>query len=173
MAQSDHLDLATAQRLVRGRLDPQTQAHWDQHLASCERCRALVENERAFGAALALGDVGGGAVPEAAAELAPRLPRAWAPPVRRREIVTFAVSLGVCVGLAGLLSWQMWARADPARELAAELHLAPDVQAQIVQQLPALQALRDDPWLADEWESVQALGEFLAERPAGAPPEKR
>jgi hypothetical protein len=69
-----------------------------------------------------------------------------------RLIPVMVIAIGVGAAAGAAVRWATTPSAE--QRLAAELHVSLDLQREVVSQLPALQALARDPWLADDYETV-------------------
>ncbi len=162
----DHLDIEMTHRLLRGQLEADAQVRWLRHTDTCQPCRDLLANERAMMAVLALGE---GHVEELGLETGPLLDRVpMLNPhgsVRRRASVALVTTGVVLVmGLAGLLVWQVQQWPASAAPLASELRITPDTQKQVVANLTGLAALRRDPWLPSQYETIETLETLITSR---------
>jgi len=167
----EHLSDELAHRLVRGQLDPAAERQWNEHVRRCPRCERLVADERALRSVLDLD-----AAPEAVAGPDPdrvldRLPAFQSRQVarRRREIGLVAMAGVVLVMLALLLGWQLAVGPPGPGALAAELGIPAELQDQVVAHLSALDTLEQEPWLAEQYETVQMLATLVLDRPTEEP----
>ncbi|MBK8913837.1 MAG: hypothetical protein IPM64_04400 [Phycisphaerales bacterium] len=164
-----HLDVETARRIARG--DSATDAsEWGNHLADCAECRELVARERSWIRLVNLPDqppaAAGGAerLIEQLEELAP--PRAtlaetllW----RIGPLVVTAASLFLLVRVhapSGV--------AEREAALARDAGISAVLYRRVSSHAAALEALRTDPWLADEYEVLRALADQLSVSSAAA-----
>lgn len=157
----DHLDVDSAQRLIRGQLSPEEAALWHAHLRDCERCRQLVADERALGGLLALGespeppDV----EPDLQLERVQRLTAKGLGRPARRPWGTVVLVL-LIVGLGGLLGWQIRQRyaeheePDPAPALTGLEQRAAD-------RIDLLRTIDNDPWIVTDYEAVEMLDRLV------------
>ena len=138
----EHLDVQLAHRLLRGQLDAAARVGWERHIRECARCHDLVAAERAMLTVLELGS-------ESAAPAAPRVDHvlervADAAPggLRRRghRAALGTSGLLVAAALVLLLVRQLGSQEASSAALAAELRISPELQEQVVNELPALAA---------------------------------
>lgn len=167
-AAMEHLDIELARQLLAGQLPPAQRAHWQRHAEACERCRALLANERALLGVLGVGDPP--PAPAAPANLGRVLERVSdvlpGGRARRRMRTVFTVAAaGAALGLTILLAHQLRPPPDDTLALARALHITPDLQGAVVDQLDELATLAAEPWLADEYEAVEALETLIRGEP--------
>lgn len=159
----DHMDPELARGFAHGDLDPAAQARWAAHLKLCAQCRQLVAHERSWAGMLKLGDESpqlDGAVDRLLARVEPPgPPLSWWQ--RWRAFLPAAALAGV-LGIAIGVAWQLATTPSAAEDSAAELNISVQRQREIFIRLDALQTLRDDPWLADNFETVRWLDELIA-----------
>ena len=166
----DHLTIELARGYLSGQLDQALRTECEAHLATCTRCRELVEAERAWGHVLELGETRAEEPQSDSAELMAAL-RAEKVQTRlagqRRRLRTrVGVQTAITLLLAALLVYQL---SRPGRSAATDstpLPIAPDLQSHVIANLDALQALAKDPWLGEEYETVRMLEAFIASREA-------
>jgi anti-sigma factor RsiW len=166
----EHLDLERAHRYVKGKLPPDQAAHWSAHLESCPQCQRLVADERAMLHVLEYGDAAAESRAEppeqATGRLLERMATLGPDPARirtRHRIIVGATGL-VAVALIVLLAWQL---ATPQHTLAQptaaqDLRVPSALERRVIASLAALEHLRQDPWLIDEYEAVQRLEQLVA-----------
>jgi len=162
----DHLDIETAHRLLRGQLEADAQVRWLRHTDTCQRCRDLLADERAMMAVLALGE---DHAREPALEPGPLLdrvpmlnPRGSAR--RRTSAALLVADTLLVIGLAALLAWQVQRWPASRAALASELRIAPVTQQKVVANLTGLTALRHNPWLPDQYETIETLETLITGR---------
>lgn len=164
----EHFDPELARRFLAAELDPATQQHWETHLRDCERCRALLANERKLAALLDLGTDDEPAPPDSASK--PETQRvsrvlervdAALPQRGGKAGVPLIALLLANVMLAVLLAWQIARQPPSAAELARELRIGEELQRQAVGHLDALGALRRDPWLEQQYGVVERLDQLI------------
>jgi anti-sigma factor RsiW len=158
-----HLDVEFAHRLIRGKLAPDESAAAELHLQQCDDCRRIVAEERAWSNLLKLEtrEPVGAAASE---RMLPRLESLIPEQARRRRRLRAALALGcgACVLTAALaIAWRA-ATPTESERMAADLAISEDTQARILAHLPALRALRSDPWLLDEHATVEMFDSLLA-----------
>lgn len=164
----EHLDIELARQLLAGQIPPVQRAHWQRHAETCDRCRALLANERAL-----LGVLGGAEEPLPAtpsAQLGRVLERVSdvlpGGRTRRRMRTVFTVAAaGAALGLTMLMAHQLRPPPDDTLALARALRITPALQRSVVDQLDELATLAAEPWLADEYEAVAALETLIRGEP--------
>jgi anti-sigma factor RsiW len=162
-----HLDAELAHSLVRATLPPADAAAWEQHLRGCERCRRLVADERSWSNLLKLEQRDNSSVAAASERMLPRLEALVPGQARRMRQRRIAILIGSGLCAVTAVAAIVWRLATPtaAQRSAAELGIPEAVQARIVENLAAWQALRRDPWLPDELVTVETFEKSLrAER---------
>ncbi len=158
-----HLDLQTAHQLLAGQLSAAVTMQWQAHVRECARCRDLLAAEKELKSLLALGDV----VPQrpehqGEVQAPPAITAVAASDRQQRRARRMAI--GQCVlivGLAMLLTYQVWRRPSESEQLAAELHITTEQQAQVVANLGLLSTLEAEPWLVEDGETVHTLKRLI------------
>jgi len=161
----EHLDIATAQALLRKQLPAQALVQWEKHLAGCARCRQMLAAERAMLTLLDLGQVEtGGSAALDVDHLLDQVPRLSSVKVNRRWLGQLGIGIAwlMTVVLAGLLAWQLVRRPAQATEAAADLAIAPELQEAVAANLDSLRTLAEEPWIIEHYEAVLALDVLLA-----------
>lgn len=161
-----HLTTELARRLLADDLDPHDRARWRNHLRQCADCRRLLDDERAFGEVLELGDppapLTGLDLSSTLEQIEPIVPGGAQRRLRRRRR-TIVAAVGVVI-LSGLLVVQIVSTLHPADDLPTDLHISPTIQQRVVARLDALLAVQREPWLADDLEAVRMLESLVASR---------
>ncbi len=153
----DHLDPQTAHQLNAGALTPAEAARWEAHLAACERCRALLERERAWSGLMRLGDPASALPEEPLSTPAVPLPTRTRRQGLSQAILAAVWILGACVGAAGV-GWQ-WAHLA-AESRAALPRLTAEERRAAAHQVE-LSVLLDDAWVATDLETLVELDRLL------------
>lgn len=164
----EHLDAEIARMLVREQLDPAVAARWEAHLAGCDRCRLIMAQERSWLRLLALDEQP--AVPQDGADRLLRQLDALAP--QRRRGLRWPAALAALFG-CGVLAAVLWMQRGVGRgpseaALARQLGIPTATQRRIIDHRAALDAWRDAPWVADEYEMLKALADQLSAAQPGA-----
>ncbi|MFH1745541.1 MAG: hypothetical protein ABIG44_00705 [Planctomycetota bacterium] len=147
---------------VAGTLDPHTHARWAAHLRRCAECRDLVEQQRSWTGVLKLGDETpklDGAIDRLLdnVELPGQPLSAW----QRWRGFLPGLLLAILLGIAAGTAWRLATTPSAAERHAETLNITRQLQQEIVLRLDALQTLRRDPWLADDFETVRWLDELI------------
>ena len=162
----EHLDVQLVHRLIRGQMDAATRARWERHLRGCARCRDLVADERALMNVL---NLDGGIAPAgrpSIENMLDQVPGLAAPnaSARRTRLLTTTVGLVAVLASAGLFTWQLRALPPGPAALAEELRIPADLQGKVVTNLGALDTLRREPWLVEQYEAVHTLEQLIADK---------
>ncbi|MGD8452416.1 MAG: hypothetical protein PVJ57_11405 [Phycisphaerae bacterium] len=160
----EHMNGETARGYARGALPPSAQAHWGNHLITCEQCRELVRRERTLIGWLRLDEAPSDAPAGALDRLLTRMhegrQRSWREWWRAMlPGMSLALLLGAAVGLAYRL-----ATAPPLTPVTAQGTAVTPVEQAASRKLDALVALDRDPWLIDDYEAVRWLETRLGEQ---------
>lgn len=158
----EHLSADVARLLLRGQYDAAARAKWEAHVERCDRCRALVAAEQSWAKMLNLAEAP--AAPEGGAErLVERLTELdvlTPPPLRVWPIFLGAAVMSGIAALAIYLVRQGDGGASAAAS-ARELGISEAAQRRVIENAAALEALRTDPWLADEYDVLRTLVDQL------------
>lgn len=159
----EHLDVQLAHLLIHGQLGPAEQARWQAHIEGCARCGELLAAERALLAMLSLGDTT--AVP-ASPDIRHVLDQVTdlgrsAPGAARRKVIAVLGSFLLVIVLASVLAWQLRGAIKSWSEPVRESGVTHEEEEQVIAQLNGLVALEQDPWLANEYETVRTLERLI------------
>lgn len=158
-----HIDVQLAQQFLRDALPPDRRAAIDAHLADCPACAALIEQEKRLSALLRFDErtvAAEGALERALERVSDVLPTGWALRTRPQHVALALLALGA-LGLILLLRSN--AGADRALDAsAAALGISPELQQRVVAHLDELTVLQQQPWIIDDFETIQTLSRLVA-----------
>ncbi len=158
-----HVTIEIAHQLIAGALPPDEQARWNEHLKSCETCRKLMAEERSWSGVLNLGD-DTDADARTVETIHTCVPDVHNPADRTRTWISVIALLLANVLFLVTLCWQL-AQRSRADESRGSISVPPELRAKVAAHIGPLETLREDPWIADDYQAVVTLAKLFAEAP--------